>query len=175
MRRRWLVLPSLAVLLAACGGGDTFIPRRDGGGGNVDLAGRDFAGGGQPDGGGPPDFATPLDFTVPDDMEQPPDMGPCTGPEGCPQNAPVCCADVAIGPGNIPNCPIQSVTPMCVNACATNLPIQCPYNARAALCHVAADCTDGNYPYCCLFKNGGTPITACVSALYKQIIAAQCF
>jgi hypothetical protein len=175
---RWIAFFALAAI--ACGGGGTFIPRNDGGtqhlpdfaGTVVDLS---FPPGSDLSTENPdlsfnqqPDFST---MPMPDLAVK---QGMCMSPADCPGNDPICCASVTIGNGQLPQCPITAINPICAPNCATNLPLACPANAIAALCQQGADCKDGNYPYCCLIQTGGLPITACVSDIYKAL-ATQCF
>ena len=89
----------------------------------------------------------------------------CDSPAQCTGAAPICCADLAVGPGTPPQCPFQSGAAACKSACVTQVPQACPGTGRVQLCRVKADCTDPSNANCCTFSQGGQSATFCIDSL----------
>jgi hypothetical protein len=98
----------------------------------------------------------------------------CDGPAQCTTTDPLCCANLAVGAGTPPACPIQSISSACASTCQTALSFTCPATEVVRLCGTNADCAgDTQNPDCCTFAQGGQTITFCVSAAVSQF-AQQC-
>jgi hypothetical protein len=106
----------------------------------------------------------------------------CDGPEDCDPNAnKYCCADVMIGAGQAPNCPIDGAKSACAAQCKTNIQLMCPATNKVRLCHAPADCADDpSNKNCCkvVDPNSGNSFTGCVSDIIKGFIVqagGMCF
>jgi hypothetical protein len=90
----------------------------------------------------------------------------CDGPEDCMPNAKYCCAKIDIGPGNPPNCPVNSASANCAASCPATFLLMCPAMDQVRLCHQTADCADDpNNGNCCTYSPpGGASVEFCASA-----------
>ncbi len=90
----------------------------------------------------------------------------CDGPEDC--NGKFCCANLKVGSGTPPNCPIESAEASCTVSCFTALQQQCPSSEVMRLCHLDADCADDQAnSNCCTLTSGSSKVTGCVSDTIK--------
>ncbi len=163
---------TLFVLCAAFGSCSTQPPPDQGDGPTSmqDLTGQDLAG--QPDLSAAADMSMMPDLSRQRDLSTPPDMAPCTGPDGCGPGATYCCADLTLGAGTPPNCPVTKLTVSCQATCDGKIEFTCPAVDRVRLCKKAADCVGGpgGYSNCCLLNNGMSSQTVCVTNLIKSAI-----
>ncbi len=100
-----------------------------------------------------------LDANIPDA-----DFG-CTDPTTCDGGAPFCCAQLVLGQGQPPSCPISSITSACASKCATQLSFSCNTTETVRFCSANADCTEKANPMCCVFKQNNQQVTFCASSL----------
>ncbi len=109
-------------------------------------------------------------------MSTPPDMSVCTGPAACGSGAPYCCADIVLGKGTVPNCPVTSVTVACKASCDGKIALSCNASDQVRLCQKSADCSDdpNGYTYCCDLTTGGVTQTTCISVLVKDVLKPTC-
>jgi hypothetical protein len=99
----------------------------------------------------------------------------CDGVEDC-NNGSICCASVASGVGQAPQCPITGVNASCRPSCTTDLSQQCNRVNTVKPCHAAADCAgdSAGATNCCEFASAGTPVAFCAPAPYRAA-ASRCF
>src|SRR5450432_804513 len=106
-----------------------------------------------------------------------PDKIACDGPDECGGTTPVCCGvDVPNGTGTFPQCNATSVGTSCTSgaACPTHLANSCTDTTKVQICHVDAECTDGNNTSCCTFTSGGAELTFCIDALTASLGGGVC-
>lgn len=113
----------------------------------------------------PTDLSTPADLSVAMDLAAPPDMATCKGSADCDPMAQYCCADITLGPGIIPACPVTSLSISCRSTCDGNIALMCNVTDRARRCQKAADCAGdpGGYSNCCPVNVGMLSTTVCVT------------
>ncbi len=151
-----LLLASLG--LFACGGDDpTAIP--DSGGGSDTGADQSVSDSSKPDvavipDAGPGDSST-FDVSIPDANFA------CTDPSTC--DGGFCCADLVLGAGSPPQCPINSIASACKSTCNTKLAFSCATTETVRFCAKNADCSEPANPKCCEFQQGQQKVTFCAS------------
>jgi hypothetical protein len=99
--------------------------------------------------------ATGFDVVVPDASFA------CKDPSTC--DGGFCCADLVLGAGQPPNCPISSISSACKSTCATKLAFSCGVTETVRFCAKPADCTEQANPKCCEFNQGNQTVTFCAS------------
>jgi hypothetical protein len=101
----------------------------------------------------------------------------CDGPDECGGATPVCCGvDVPNGTGSWPSCGIGSLGTSCTSAasCPTHLGSSCGDTSKVQLCHVSAECTDGQNNKCCTFASGAAALTFCIDQATASLGGAVC-
>ena len=101
----------------------------------------------------------------------------CESPADCPQSTPVCCANIPITGGTIPNCTNGTPSVACSTnaACPINLGTTCSGTETLQLCAKTADCANaGANNECCTFGNGNGALTFCASALVAGLGGGTC-
>lgn len=96
----------------------------------------------------------------------------CKDPSGC--DGGICCADLVLGAGQPPNCPISSLASACKTTCTTKLAFSCSVTETVRFCAKPADCTEPGFPKCCDFQQGNQKVTFCASNAVANF-ATQCF
>ena len=169
MIRQAIFLASLG--LFACGGQDsTVIP--DASGGSDTGADQSVADSAKPDGTSADSSTdagadvTGFDVSIPDA-----NFG-CNDPSTC--DGGLCCADLVLGAGNPPSCPITSIASACASKCATKLAFSCATTETVRFCAKPADCAEAAYPKCCEFQQGQQKVTFCASNAVANF-ATKCF
>ena len=98
-------------------------------------------------------------------------------PGDCPGQ--VCCAEIPITGGTVPNCTTGGLTASCkaATACPTMLGgFPCMGNEQVQLCAAAADCAGaglGNN-LCCTFTQDGGSLSFCASQLIGNLGGGTC-
>ncbi len=166
MLKKALVLASLG--LFACGGDDTTTPPIDASNGkdtSVDQSAQDVVT--QPDTSTSDagSDVTGFDVSIPDAS-----FG-CTDPSTC--DGGFCCADLVLGVGNPPSCPISSLSSACKGTCTTQLKFTCSTTETVRFCAKNADCSEVANPKCCEFQQGNQKVTFCASNAVAQF-ATKC-
>jgi hypothetical protein len=96
----------------------------------------------------------------------------CNDPSTC--DGGLCCADLVLGAGNPPSCPINSIASACKSTCATKLAFSCATTETVRFCAKPADCAEAAYPKCCEFQQGQQTVTFCASNAVANF-ATKCF
>lgn len=168
MIRKAIFLASLGMF--ACGGDDTSaVPDASGTDTGADQSVSDGA---KPDVGSPDASTdagadvTGFDASIPDA-----NFG-CNDPSTC--DGGFCCADLVLGAGQPPSCPISSIASACKGTCATKLAFSCATTETVRFCGKNADCTEAANPKCCEFQQGQQKVTFCASNAVSQF-ATKCF
>jgi len=168
MIRKAIFLASLG--LFACGGEDsTTLPDASGADTGGDQSVADSA---KPDGTSPDAAVTDagadvigFDASIPDA-----NFG-CTDPSTC--DGGFCCADLVLGAGKAPACPLNSLASACKGACKTQLAFTCSTTETVRFCAKNADCSEAANPMCCEFQQGQQKVTFCASNAVAQF-ATKC-
>jgi hypothetical protein len=101
--------------------------------------------------------------------------GDCTAVSDCAGTAaPLCCLDVAFGPGFAPNCAINSTKASCQASCPANIPIVCPSMLKTRLCAAKSDCSEPGYGECCTVVQGAQSVTLCLNKLASSFPGIAC-
>jgi len=95
----------------------------------------------------------------------------CDGPEDCAGQT--CCSKISTGAGTPPNCPITAAGATCQATCELQIPMGCPADGQASLCHTNADCTDPTADRCCPISQGGLSASFCVSDMVAQLMGCN--
>jgi hypothetical protein len=97
----------------------------------------------------------------------------CRGPEDC--GGKLCCANLELGAGTPPACPLLTGSSECKATCETVFPLSCPAKGVVRVCHKSTDCAgDVGNPFCCKILGGGVAGTVCISAMIKSY-ALECY
>jgi hypothetical protein len=96
----------------------------------------------------------------------------CEKPSDCGAGT-VCCATLALGPGQIPACSLQGAWTSCQASCTTQLQPSCSVDDTARLCGQASDC-DPAEPYCCTLPFGKYNPYVCVDGFMKSLLGLTC-
>ena len=86
-----------------------------------------------------------------------------------PTSGEVCCGTLVLTGTMIQNCSLASLTTQCSapGSCASNVALSCGTDTIRG-CEHAAECTETNYPNCCLFDYGDGGAQFCVSDLFAM-------
>jgi hypothetical protein len=157
--------------LFACGGDDSSnTPDASGTDTGADQTVSDAT---KPDGNGN-DSSTTTDGSTADagfDVSIPDANFACNDPSTC--DGGFCCANLVLGAGNPPNCPINSVSSACKGTCNTQLAFTCNTTEVVRFCAKNADCTEAQNPKCCEFQQGNQKVTFCASVAVSNF-ATKC-
>ena len=95
----------------------------------------------------------------------------CVSPGDCP--GALCCGQITLNGGAIPDCTIASSSASCTATCDLNVANSCVATDTAIVCLHAADCP-GTAPDCCDLPVVGPVISVCVSDEVKGVIGTPC-
>jgi len=93
----------------------------------------------------------------------------CEKPSTCGAATPICCGEVGLGEGSLPNCPIQAMKGTCATACPTSLTAACPVTQKTRLCGTGADCS-ADAPSCCHIDSNGFKASICVPSFFAPLL-----
>jgi hypothetical protein len=100
----------------------------------------------------------------------------CGAPADCPNATPVCCMNVGLGGGTVPNCTTTTITIDCQTetTCPTKINASCTGSQVVHLCKSNSDCTEGMYNLCCEFSQGTKKTHFCANDTLAVIGGGQC-